>query len=466
LITYKTLFIPHIKKVVTSEDRRYYYKVGKSFHYSIHLLSTFIKRCQQLGIYKDDINVIYDNICTPGVIKADIQDTYTDRKHQPVYITKALETKPMVLIDLNTGKGKTYISMRVVTELKRPTGVIVLSRYIDKWIGDVKELTTVEDEDIYVVKGKDSLAKLLKQDHQYDFIIFSLSTLRNYIKNYDNDPNSVEVSPERLFDVLGLGIMINDEVHQSFHAVYMTTIRLNPQRTIAMSATLDNLDHKISHMYDTLYPSDHRCGNLVTFDAHPVVIAVNYYIDNPKYIRCIGPRGYSHIVFEQHMMRHSIFRNMYMDMLLQYIKKGYISRREPGDKLLILVQTVKFATLMTNYLSREYPKLDINRYVEEDPYENIIESDISVSTNLSSATAIDIPNLITVLQTVSIRSLQANVQALGRLREIPGKEVRYYYTYSSNLDSQYKLHLARKSVISHLAKEYLFEEYSKRLKSR
>jgi len=467
LVTYKVIYIPHLKKMVRQEDRRFYYQVGKyTFHYSIHLLNTFVKRLLKQGCQEKDIIVTKDTIYKPGVLKATMRDKFSDRDHQPLYIDKALTTNPMVLVDLKTGKGKTYISMRVSTQLKQPTGIVVLSRYIEKWINDVKELTTVTDDDIYVVKGKDSLVKLLKSDKVYDFIIFSLSTLRNYIKQYDEDPSNHLAAPESLFKYLGLGILLTDEVHQSFHAGYMTITRLNPLKVVALSATLDNLDRGIKFMYATLYPNTARCGQLVKFRAHPIVIAVNYYIDNPERMRYLGPRGYSHTLFEQNILRNSVFRKMYLEMILHYVNKGYIAKRREGDKVLILVQTVLMATIVTNYLKSRLRGLVINRYVEEDPYENIIESDISVSTNLSSGTALDIPNLIMVLQTVSIGSLQANVQALGRLREIKGIDVKYYYLYSSNLPSQYKLHETRRSVIKHLAKEYKYEEYSKRFKTR
>ena len=467
LVTSRTTYIPYLKKKVVSNVRHYYYNIdNKVYHYSIHLLSTFIKRIFSKGITKDNIVVDYDTTYVSREIECDIQPTYSDRDHQYAYIDKAINTNPMVLIDLKTGKGKTYISMRVVTELKQSTGIIVLSRYIEKWISDVQELTTVDDKSIYVVKGRGSLIKLLQGDKGYDFVIFSLSTLYSYIKAYDKDPGAFEIAPEEIFKCLGLGMMICDEVHQSFHAVYMTTIRLNPMKVISLSATLDNLDQSVASMYHTLYPKDARCGDLVKFDAYPVIIASYYMVDDPNMVKCVGPMGYSHVIFEQYMLRRSVFRNMYLDMIFNYVKKGYIDRRETGDKLLILVQTVKLATLLTNYLRHKLKDLVINRYVEEDPYDNIINSDISVSTNLSAGTALDIPNLITVIQTVSIRSLQANVQSLGRLREIKGREVRYYYVYGSNIPQQYKLHVARKGVLSGLAKEYRFEEYQPRLKVR
>ena len=467
LITYQTVYIPHIRKMMHTEDRRYYYKVGNgTYHYSIHLLTTFIKRCISMGYTKKNLIVEKDDNYEPGELTSHVQSKYEDRDHQPVYIKKAIETNPIVLVDLKTGKGKTYISMRVADEMKYPTGIVVLSRYINKWINDIKELTTATDDDIYVVRGKDSLTKLIASDVKYDFVIFSLSTLRRYIKAYDDSSGAINIAPEQLFKHLGLGMMLNDEVHQSFHASYMVTIRLNPFKVISLSATLDNLDKNITFMYGTLYPDDACCGNLVEFKAHPIVVAANYFIDQPILLRYVGPRGYSHTLFEQSALRYSIFRNMYLELILYYVNKSYIARKRKGDKLLILVQTIKMATLLTNYLRSKLKGITINRYVEEDPYENIMDSDIAVSTNQSAGTALDIPNLITVIQTVSIRSLQTNIQALGRLREIKGVDVMYYYIYSSNISNQHDLHNIRKSVIRPLAKEYRFEEYPKRLKCR
>jgi len=465
LITYSTNYVPRLRKVIKTEDRRYYYKVNNTFYYSIHLLNTFIKRALKIGFKKESFKILRDVTYYPNELDVSMQDGYEDRAHQPMYIDKIIETNPMILVDLPTGKGKTYISMRVCTQLNVATGIVVLSRYIDKWVSDLQELTTVDRESIYVVKGKDSLLKLLESDEKYDFIIFSLSTLRNYIKKCDDEPSNRSIPPEDLFKELGLGIMLCDEVHQSFHAGYMIAIRLNPLKVIALSATLDNLDHSITMMYATLYPIEARCGSLAYFKPHPIVIAANYYIDNQRGLSCKGPRGYSHTLYEQTILRNSLFRDQYLKMVMYYINKGYINRRKAGDKLLVLVQTVRLATLLTNYIRAKTKKLKISRYVEEDPYENIIESDITVSTNLSASTALDIPKLITVLQTVSIGSLQANIQALGRLREIKGTDVKYYYLYSSSLSQQYKLHVTRRDIIKPLAKQYLYEEYPLRLNS-
>jgi len=459
LITYKLIYSPQIKRMKSVEDRKFYYTVGRSTHYSIHLLTTFISRALGAGYKRHDFNVSYDTKYTPAILEAELRDGYSDREHQPVYIDKIHSTNPVTLVDLPTGKGKTYISMRVTTDLRAPTGIVVLSRYIDKWISDVEELTTVESDKIYVVKGIDSMTRLLASDEQYDFVIFSLSTLRNYIKNCDEGKYQNPVKPEEVFKKLGLGIMLCDEVHQSFHAGYMCALRLNPAKLISLSATLDTLDPGIRAMYNTLYPKEARCGELVKFEPHPIVVAVNHRVNNPNRINCVGPRGYNHSLFEQSVFKNRFYRDTYLGIILKYVHKGYLKRKRAGDKLLILVQTVKMASLITGYLRSKLSGVVVNRYIEEDPYENILEADITVSTNMSAGTALDIPNLITVIQCVSMGSLQANVQALGRLRKINGIDVTYYYLYSSNLKDQKRLHLIRKGVIGKLAKEYRYEEY-------
>ena len=459
LITYKMIYNPHLKKMKRVEDRRYYYPVHGSIHFSIQIMGTFVKRVLNSGYCKDDFDIHYDTEYAPGILGSELNEELSDRPHQTMYIDKVLATGPYTLVDLPTGKGKTYISMRVATKLKAPTGVMVLSRYIEKWESDIKELTTATDEDMYVVKGRGSLIKLLNSSESYDFVIFSLSTVRSYIKAYDEGDVDCCVAPEDIFKKLGLVMLLHDEVHQSFHAGYMTAIRLNPIKVVSLSATLDNLDANIKTMYYTLYPNEARCGTLVRFRPHNDVIAVNYAINTNRII-CKGPRGYSHTLFEQSVLRDNALRNNYLKLVLHYANKGYVRRRESGNKLLILVQTKKMANLLTWHLRGKLKGLVVNRYVEEDPYDNIMEADVTVSTNLSAGTALDIPGLITTIQMVSMASLQANVQALGRLREIKGVATRYYYIYSSSLPDQQRLHLIRRDVIRKLAKSYSFEEFS------
>ena len=118
---------------------------------------------------------------------------------------------------------------------------------------------------------------------------------------------------------------------------------------------------------------------------------------------------------------------------------------------------------LAKVFAKEYPKLKVGTYVQEDAYDELMSSDITVSTIISSGTAVDIPNLITVLQTISIGSLQANIQAMGRLRKLEGTELYYVYTYCKSIPKQWELNNKRESSIGDKAKSYTYVKYNKEL---
>jgi hypothetical protein len=113
-----------------------------------------------------------------------------------------------------------------------------------------------------------------------------------------------------------------------------------------------------------------------------------------------------------------------------------------------------------NLLRGIYPDLTINTYVEEDDYESIMESDITVSTPLSASTGIDIPNLITVIQTISMGSLQSNRQSMGRLRKIDGVSTIYDAFYCGSLRKHNDLFRQRESCTIDIAKSWKKETYA------
>jgi hypothetical protein len=104
--------------------------------------------------------------------------------------------------------------------------------------------------------------------------------------------------------------------------------------------------------------------------------------------------------------------------------------------------------------------LKVCRYVEDDPYSNIGESDIIVSTILSLGTAIDIKGLITVINTVSIKSRQANIQVLGRLREKKGKQMQYWYLYSNSIVKHIEYHRYRLDILKPRIKDLYMYDYT------
>lgn len=158
-------------------------------------------------------------------------------------------------------------------------------------------------------------------------------------------------------------------------------------------------------------------------------------------------------------MKSKYFMRNYFNMIFHYVEKDYIKRKQDGERLLVFMASIALCTAFTNYLKDKYPSMDIRRYVEDDPYENILNAEISVSTVISASTAVDIPKLITVINTISMASLQANLQTMGRLRKIPGRDVWYDYIYCPQIPNQKHMHKIRRDTIKDKAKLIVYDEY-------
>lgn len=469
LSTYTFIFNKKYRKTIRQKDKEYFVHDGihKTYRLPISSAKDFMLLLGQSNISKEHINLEYVSNKNVKPLNLRFNKKFLLRDYQEAYssILTNPNAKASLLVDLPTGYGKTLISMYSIVKLNLRTMIVVLPKYIEKWIDDVKKYTNVEDEDIFVVQGGDTLQELMNDnDISYKFIIVSMRTMSNFISDYETNPHGCTMSPQKFIEHLKVGVMLNDETHQHFHALVKICLYTNVLRMIGLSATLDSNQKDIKEIYNLVFKPENRVSNLIEYTPYIHTKAISYRIANLRNIKYKLPQGYNHNLYEQSILKNPVLLKSYIEMIKYYVKESYIDRKEKGDKLLIFCANVTMCTVIANQLKTEYQDIDVRRYVEDDPYENIINAEISVSTNLSAGTAIDIPGLISVIQTVSISSLQANLQAFGRLRKIPDKEVWYYYIYSPDIRNQYKMHKERKSILYNRSKEFLYSEYNKILK--
>lgn len=471
LSTYSYVYNHKLKRTLKEKDKEYYSynKQNNSYRFTISLLKDFILLLGTNLVHRDQIELFYDRYTVDvRILNLNINSEYVLKDYQDEYligITKD-DSPPNILVDLQTGYGKSLIAVASIIKLNMRAGILILPKYIEKWIIDLKRYTNIEDEDIFVVQGTESLIELMEtpsdQIH-YKFIIFSMRTVYFYIDNYENMHINYPIEPDYLMQHLGIGVMLNDEAHQEFYSMFKAMLYFDVKKLIGLSATLDSNQPDIKKIYKTLYPTKNRLSNIVEIGRYTDVYAINYKLASTKGILFKRQQGYNHILYEQSIMRNSVLLNGYVNLILHYIRDGYYKRRTTGDKMLVYASSVMMCTLLTSRIQNEFKDLDVRRYVEDDPFSNIMEADLTITTIISSGTAIDVPNLITVLNTISMSSLQANMQVVGRLRKLPNKETRYYYLYSKSIQNQVKMHFDRKDAIKHLVNNYINVEYEKTL---
>ena len=70
----------------------------------------------------------------------------------------------------------------------------------------------------------------------------------------------------------------------------------------------------------------------------------------------------------------------------------------------------------------------------------------------------DIPNLRVVIQTVSVSSIQANIQNFGRLRKLKDRDTKYCYLYCNNIPKQKDYHMRRVELFRDRAASIVYRQ--------
>lgn len=459
-------FIKERGKWITKPDKFFGLRLPftNEYRFHINLLEEFKDYLRVNYITEDLYSVEYMPIPAPHLTSLPVKKGWVPKDYQEPIIDFILEEarfKNRVihdkLVGIQTGKGKTATAMFAMARLGYRSIIIIKPKYIEKWFSDVSGFFDIKKTDIMVVQGGDhfrGLIELAKQNRlDAKIIILSNRTYHNYLKSFEQDPHSneylsYECHPDDLFETLKVSFKLIDEVHEEFHGNFKTKMYTHLPASLSLSATLINNNPFLEKMYAVAYPKEARYDSLA-LDCYANVRAISYNFKEPERIRLteFGSPNYSHVAFEKSIMYRPYVKKPYFGMIKYFIDLGYIEKYIPGDKCLIFAATINMCTELVQYLRAMYPNKDVRRYVEDDPYENIMEADITVSTILSSGTALDIPNLRVVLNTISIDSAQANVQTLGRLRKLPDRDVWFYYFYCEQFDKHKQYHDRRKALL-------------------
>jgi len=464
-------------RIVSAEDKQFYVieteNIGNPnkknlIRYAIGSLDPLIEYLKSKGVEEKDIKIRKHEYPVYDTYPIEINPKFTPRSYQKKYIEKIVSWDGnSILVDLQTGMGKTFIAMASISRMQKRFGILVLPRYIDKWIGDVTSLTNIKKDEILVLQGSKSILKMfmMSEDEilKYKAVILSLKSISLFIKEYllEDTYSEEGITPERLFELLQLEVIISDEVHQEFHNVFKVMLYSNIRLFIGLTATLTSKNSRLEKMYHILFPETNRISNIVPYNKYISVFSVRYSFKNKRHIRYKTAFGYSQPIFETSILKHSVIRTNYFNMLRVFLEKAYLKRRKEGDKVLVFMRTIDMCRAFIEFLKSltTFDGCVISKYTEEDDYDVLFSSDIIVSTLGSAGTAVDIPNLIAVLQTDNIDSVQSNIQSLGRLREIKGRNVYFIYFWTSDIPAHKIYNRNRHKLFSSRVKSITSVDY-------
>lgn len=436
---------------------------------------------------KDFIVFLEDNFITTKLYKVveiplhesrdtsfDINPTFKLRDYQePAYDYLINEDDNFKLLEFRMGRGKGSTSIKALHTLHKRTLIVIKSSYVEKWVVELNQFLLLNKKSIMTVSGSSQFKGLIElantDELLADFIIISNRTYQNFITCYEDDSEFFKSeysldTPEELFSLLKIGVRLIDEVHQDFHFNFKLDLYTNVYKTISLSATLLSYDRFLSEIYEIMYPKVKRYNEALI---HKFVHshAVKYNISEKTHIKTseYNSTTYSHLAFEKSAIKNNWFLTSYFELIDKIAQEGYFNHYAKGDKLIIFASSIDMVTRLTEYFNDKYPVYDVRRYVEDDPYENILDADIRITTVLSGGTAIDIPGLTCSILTIAINSVVSNLQSFGRLRDIPNRDVRFYYFVCNQIPKHLDYHNNKKELMAMYAKTYREINYPKML---
>lgn len=361
----------------------------------------------------------------------------------------------------------TASALMAIEKIQKMPCIIVKPAYIEKWTEDLIKTYNLKLEDIMVIQGGKHLTafltKVAEGSLEYKAIIISNRTLQIWLTLYEkHKEDTLEmgyvIHPHEFFEHANCGVRLIDEVHQDFHFNFKLDLYTNVEYAISLSATLITTDPFLRTMHDIAYPIKDRCPS-------PPILkyihsyAVHYRFSKPDKIRTseYGSKNYSHGAVEKSILKHVPTTNAYLDLINYVLCIGYMKSKKEGKRCIIFAYSVDMCTKISDYLKKMYPDYIVNRYVSEDDYSNLMQSDIIVSTLGSAGTAVDIPDLTNVILTTAIDSIQSNVQSLGRLRMLDNGDTatEFHYFVCDDIPKHLEYHSRKKIMLAERAKTFI-----------
>ena len=388
---------------------------------------------------------------------------WQDRDYQVLALNYATDPTPhkRKMLPLDPGRGKSYLAMRMLQELRGRGAMLMRKGFIEKWELDFAKTYDMDLlKDVLFVSGKDSIMALTHQavagTADAKLYMISNSSFMRWVDLYEElGDKTLEMGyacrPDELLPLLQVKVRVIDEVHLDFHANFKLDMYTHVEWSLSLSGSMDKDDLMEARMVEIAYPYQQRyLGDI----QQPYVDAVGvmFRFEQPHKIRCDGWKGsYSQVKFEQSILKQPMVRQHYLEMLTYHLDQEFKKDFRLDDRLVIFVGTVDMATFLVQKLETIYPERSIKRYcrTEKDVLTDAISGSVIISTLQSAGVNVDIPKLRTVLLYMSIDATASNIQGYGRLRNNvrDGLPPKFYWFTNVNNPKQMRYHRHKEELL-------------------
>lgn len=326
--------------------------------------------------------------------------------------------KSQLSVNLNTGKGKTYLAISTIAFTGIKSMIIMYSEnLIQQWKNEILKCTNLNQKQVCIIEGSASIHRLMnKSDNDGVIYLVTHGTLKSYGDRYGWDKVG------ELFKYLKIGIKIFDEAHQNFENILKIDYFTNTYKTYYLTATSLRSSDDENRVYQLSF---RNVPAIDLFDAdkdpHTIYTAIKYN-SMPTAIeksKCSNNKyGLDRNKYVNYLVEKSTFYEV-LTILMNIILK----RTSMGGKCLIYIGTNKGIKNVHSWMIENYPELynDIgilSTLAEDDHRKDAVNKRIILSTTKSAGAGLDIKGLkLTVVLAEPFKSEVLAIQTLGRTRD-------------------------------------------------
>lgn len=331
------------------------------------------------------------------------------------------QTKSQLSVNLNTGKGKTYISIGTMMQTGIKSAIITYSHSVLlQWKARILEYTNIRPREIYELEGSGSIMRLLQKSEaevkQIKVYLVSHGTLKSY-----GDTNGWDKVRE-LFAAMRIGIKFYDEAHQNFDNMMMIDFFSDVYKTYYITATMMRSDPDENRIFQTTFKNVPGIDLFhADSDPHTAYIAMRFNSHPEPYVisNCKSKYGLDRNKYTNYIITNETFLKMATIVLSLAFKMA----KNPNEKILIYIGTNEAISSFYSWIIENFPEYRYNigiytSAVSAEDKEAALKQKIILTTTKSAGAAVDIKGLkVTIVLAEPFKSEVIARQSLGRTRD-------------------------------------------------
>lgn len=438
------------------------------FHNSVlDKLIELVKDINPDEVIVEEVNALFDSV-EVEMPKRDHRPPRPGQDKAVEFITSGEGNTKVICVE--PGGGKTWILNQAMCKINRRLGMVIKAQYLDKWKADIEEAHHVEPGDILIIRGSVDFAAAMREAVEgklsAKYILISNSTYRAYLSLYEaingDHSFSYPVKPHDLWGAFGVEVLAIDEGHQDFHFNHRLIVFSHVPLLVVLSGTPDPDNTFKDAVTKLTYPPEARFL-LPPTPPYLRITAYSYSLKTPGRVKWNnrGRPDYSQVALEKAILAYKPLLANYTEMIIGIVKGRFKEVYRPGRSIVVFAGTKLMCEHLRKAFSKAFPDLKVLRLIGGDPYSNIVESDILVTTTKSFGTAKDKPGLALSVMTEAVGDSQANLQHIKRLRKPPdGPEYftpEFIYLLCADIHQHFRYHDKKRQLFSGMALSHTIE---------